>query len=90
MNSERRTILSLVATGRITARQAERLLAVCPDEDDFILRVAVCSAVLWTLLPHFRELLDGCARCLGSLFPSAAITAHHALACLAPFFGGLL
>jgi hypothetical protein len=90
MISDRRTILSLVAAGRLTASQAERLLAVCPDEDEFMLRMAVGLAAVWTLLPHFHGLLDGCAHCLWSLFPSFAFTVHHALAWLAPCFGGLL
>jgi hypothetical protein len=90
MNSNQRVILSLVATGRITPTQAECLLAAYPDEDDFILRVAVCFAGLWILLPHVQEFVDRCALCLGSLLPSVTMTAHHALAWLLPGFGGLL
>ena len=90
MNSDRRTILYLVATGWITPREAERLFAMWPGEDEFILRAAVSGAVLWTLLPHFRQLLRGCAQGCAALFPSIMHTAHHAVASLLSWLGGLI
>jgi hypothetical protein len=51
MNTDRQTILSLVAMGRITPREAERLLAVWPDGDDAILRLALCLAFAALALP---------------------------------------
>ena len=45
MNSDRRAILSLIAMGRITPREAERLLAILSDWDDAIVRVGVVIAV---------------------------------------------
>lgn len=89
MNSDRRTILSLIALGRITPREAERLLALWPDEDEFILRAAVCLAVAWMLLPHLSGILRGAAHTLSALLPQISLTAHHALTCAAPWFGGL-
>ena len=90
MNTDRRTILYLVAAGRITPREAERLLAMWPGEDDFVLRLAVCCAVLWALLPHFRQLLDGCTKDCALLFPYIVFTVHHAAACWVAWLGGSL
>jgi hypothetical protein len=88
MHSDRRVILSLIAMGRITPSQAERLLATWPDEDDVILKAAVCFAVVWIVLPHLLEALTGFTHALASL-PGVFRTAHHALACVACWFGGL-
>lgn len=90
MNSDRRTILSLIALGRITPREAERLLALWPDEDEFILRAAVCLAVAWMLLPHLSAFLRGAGQTLSTLLPQIYFTAHHALTCVAAWLGGLL
>jgi hypothetical protein len=51
MHTDRSTILSLVAMGRITPREAERLLAVSRDGDDAVLRLAVCLAFVCLVLP---------------------------------------
>jgi hypothetical protein len=90
MNTDRRAILSLIAMGRISPRDAERLLAVPPDGDEFILRAAVCLAVIWLVFSDLGELLTGLAHVFISWFPGISLTAHHALACLAQRFGGLL
>jgi hypothetical protein len=90
MSSDRQTILYLVAVGRITPREAERLMAMWPGEDDFILRMAVCCAILWALLPHFRQLFEGCAKECAVLFPYIVLTLNHALACVMTGPGGLL
>ncbi len=57
MNTDRRVILSLVATGRITAAEAERLLAAWNDsrETAWILAFGLAFACLAQL--HLRELL---------------------------------
>ena len=52
MNSDRSSILSLVAMGRITPREAERLLAVSREGDDTILRLALCLAFAGLALPY--------------------------------------
>lgn len=89
MNSDRRTILSLIALGRITPHEAERLLALWHDEDEFMLRAAVCLAVAWMLLPHLSEFLYGAAHTLAALLPQLSITAHLVLTCAAAWLGGL-
>lgn len=52
MNSDRNTILSMLAVGRITPREAERLLAVSPEEEDPIVRLALTVALAAVLLPY--------------------------------------
>ncbi len=81
MNTDRRILLSLIATGRITPREAERLLAFWLSEDDFILRAAVCLAVIWLLLPHLCMLCTGYTRVLASLLHGVFFSAHRVLAC---------
>jgi len=90
MNTDRRTILSLVAIGRITPREAERLLAVWPDEDEFILKLAVCSAIAGTALPQIREFMSAFQHTATALLPGVFTAEHHALACFTHWFGGIL
>jgi hypothetical protein len=90
MNTDRRTILSLIAMGRITPREAERLLAVWPDEDEFILRAAVCLSVAWMVLPHLRGWFTAVSRPLTALLPQLSFALHHVLATVTALFGGLL
>jgi hypothetical protein len=86
MNTDRRAILSLVAMGRITPREAERLLAVWPDGEDAVARLAVSLAFAWLLLSHLGDWITGITHALAAIVP---IT-HHALACIPQGFGGLL
>jgi len=85
MNNDRRAILSLVAMGRITPREAERLLAVWPDSEEVLAPLAVSFAFAWLLLSHLSDWIVGIARTLATIAPLA----HHALACLTHWFGGL-
>ena len=86
MNHDRRAILSLVAMGRITPREAERLLAVWPGSEDALTRLALGLAFVWLLLSHLSDWIAGIAHALVAVAPIA----HHALACLTQCFGGLL
>ena len=58
MNNDRRTILALVAMGRITPAQAERLLTVVNEsrETTWILMLCLAGACLGQL--HLHELLE--------------------------------
>lgn len=42
MNNDRRAILSLVAAGRITAQEAERLLALWNDDREWLWGAVLC------------------------------------------------
>jgi hypothetical protein len=90
MSIDRRTILSLIAMGRITPREAERLLAMWPEEDEFILRAAVCLSVAWMILPRLHGWFTGVSHAVTWLLPQAAQTVHHALACFSGWIGGVL
>jgi hypothetical protein len=90
LHHDRRAIFSLVAMGRITAREAERLLAVCPDADEAIVRLALCLAFAVLALPHLNEFFTAVEHTLGSLIPGVEAAAHHAVAFVIHWFGGLL
>jgi hypothetical protein len=67
MNSDRSAILSLVAMGRITPREAERLLAVWRDADDMILRLALCLAFAGLVLPYWTHGFEVAGHTLAAL-----------------------
>jgi hypothetical protein len=70
MHTDRNAILSLVASGRITAREAERLLATERDADDTILRLALCLAFGALLLPQVGNMVTAVGQALATLVPA--------------------
>jgi hypothetical protein len=58
MGNERRTILGLVAAGRISAMEAERLLRAWNDSREELWVIAACLLVCVTQI-HLRLSLDG-------------------------------
>ncbi len=86
MNNDRRAILSLIAMGRITPREAERLLAAWPSGEDALVPLALLLALAWVALPHVSAWFAGIAHTLAGLLPIA----RHTVACAAHWFGGLL
>lgn len=70
MNSDRSTILSLVATGRITPREAERLLAVWRDGDDAILKLALGLAFAGLAMPYVQIGVSSVGHLLVALLPA--------------------
>lgn len=85
MNNDRRAILSLVAMGRITPRDAERLLAVWPDSEDALVRLALCLAFGWLVLSQLGGVLAAVTRTFLAFAPGV----HHAVASITHWFGGL-
>lgn len=61
MRSERQTILALVAAGRITAAEAERLLRAWNDEFELALAGALCAMICLAQL-HLRISVEGLER----------------------------
>ncbi len=59
MNTDRRAILSLIAMGRITPREAERLLVVSSGRDEATVRLVLLLAALWLLVPHGQQVITG-------------------------------
>lgn len=89
MNFDRRAILSLIALGRVTPREAERLLAVIADEDELILKSAVCLAVAWLALPQIHQLLAGLNRALAVDLPVISACLHCGLKLFTHLLGGV-
>ena len=83
----RRAILSLVAMGRITPREAERLLAV--SEDDAILKLAVVFAIAWIVLPQVHDLVTGVVHAVWMVAPRVAALAQSVVACVTQVCGGV-
>jgi hypothetical protein len=90
MNTDRRAILSLVATGRITAAEAERLLAAWNDsrETAWILAFGLAVACLAQL--HVRELLPILMHFFNAQVPVLAEAVHRALSPITDVLGGSL
>lgn len=59
MNTDRRAILSLVANGRITAAEAERLLAAWSDSSETAWVLMICLVYVCLAQLHLHELMPG-------------------------------
>lgn len=90
MNSDRRTILSLIAMGRITPREAERLLAMGPDPDEAVLKVAIGCAIAWLALPEVCGIVAGLAHTIHALAPGLFAAGHQTLAVFTRMLGGTI
>ena len=90
MQTDRRAILSLVALGRITPAEAERLLIAWNQGWESVLVYAACiAAVLLAELDPYRA-LPGIAHLAQALISARIISLHHALAVICRLFGGTL
>jgi hypothetical protein len=89
MKRDKVALLNLIAMGRITPREAERLLAVWDDPDETVLKLAVCLAVIWMALPHLHEFFTGIEQTVSVLVPGFWATAECALASFAGMWGGI-
>lgn len=97
MNNERRAILSLIAMGRISPREAERLLACWPDSSETALVIGACVVIVASIglapaheLAHAQQLLERFADLFRTIFPMAGATSHHALSFFTRIAGGTL
>ncbi len=79
MNTDRRVILSLVAIGRITAAEAERLLAAWNEGRETAWIVGFCLAFGCLAQLHLREVLPMLMHFCSAQLPALAEAAHHAL-----------
>jgi len=90
MQSDRRTILSLVATGRITSTEAERLLVLSNERTETIWALAACLAAALLLKNPSEHLLSGIfdmLRILPTAIPGAI---HQVQVVLTQVVGGIL
>jgi hypothetical protein len=93
MYTNHRAILSLVANGRITPAEAERLIAACSSDREVWWLLAGCAlcAGLVQIQPHalagmmhlFRPMIRLSAEIVGSI-----PVLHHAVAHIATLLGG--
>ena len=90
MNSEQHTILALMAMGRVTPSQAERLLAAVNETREMVWILALCLAgACVTQLPQ-HELLPRLLHFFHAQVPVLAEAVLHALSPLTRFLGGSL
>ncbi len=90
MNTDRRVILSLVAMGRITPTEAERLLAAWNESRETAWIVGLCLAFAWLAQLHLRELLPILMHFCSAQIPALAEAVHHALSPITELWGGQL
>jgi len=70
MHTDRSAILSLVASGRITSREAERLLVVSRDGDETVLQLALCLAFAGLALPYLGNAVTAIGHAAAILLPA--------------------
>ena len=70
MQTDRSAILSLVASGRITPHEAERLLVLARDREDPVLLLALCMAFGALLLPQITNAATTIGQTLVNLAPA--------------------
>jgi hypothetical protein len=90
MNADRRAILSLVATGRITASEAERLLVAWNDSRETLWILALSLAFAWLAQIHLRELLPILMHLFNAQIPALAGAVQHVFSPNTDLLGGLL
>lgn len=84
MKEERRMILSLVATGHLSAAEAERLIAAWAVEREGVWVTAACATVI-----GIQVILHGLGPALAGLAPAWSVALQHA-AEIVKGVGGLL
>jgi hypothetical protein len=89
MNSDRRAILALIAMGRITPGQAERLIAAWNEGRETAWILAACLAFAVLAQPHLHELVPSLIRFFNTQVPAVAQAIHHALSPITDLIGEL-
>jgi hypothetical protein len=74
MPSDHRVILHLLAQGRITPAEAERLFIANNEGREFVWMLSVCIAITVLTQVRLRELLPGLLHLAHSLLPAASLT----------------
>jgi hypothetical protein len=87
MGQERRMILSLVASGRITAGEAERLLAAASERWEWVWMVAACA--LLGAAPAIVHGLPGIGQLAHALAAGWGAALQHAAIEIGKGMGGL-
>lgn len=90
MHTDRRTILSLVALGRISPSEAERLLIAWNQgrESFWLCTALVATSLLAQLDPN--QAISNLVHLAQALLTLKSIPLHHAMAVIHRAFGGML
>lgn len=89
MDTDRRTILSLVAAGRITPAEAERLLLAWNEGRELLWAFVVCMAVAVLAHAHLDAMLPGLLHFVHSLLGNSG-SAHCTLPLVNRLLGGIV
>ena len=90
MRNDRQAILSLIAMGRITPVEAERLLAVWQEGRDAFWAVAACLAVALITQSFPGHLLSDFLHSVRTLLPGLMAAAQHTQLIVTDLLGGRL
>jgi hypothetical protein len=90
MNTDRRAILSLIAAGRITAAEAERVLAAWNESRETLWILVFCLAFACIAQTHMHVPLLDIWRVLVTRAPALADTVQHAILPITQVFKGVL
>jgi hypothetical protein len=88
MPNDRRAILSLVALGRITPAEAERLLIAWNQGWESVLVCAACIAAVLLAQLDPNQVLPSLVHLAQGLLSGRIISHHHALAVVCRLIGG--
>jgi len=88
--NERRAIFSLIAMGRITPAQAERLLAIANERTEALLALSLCAAALFLMQVSRHNLLPEILHFFRSLMPDTAVALNIAQNAVNDLLGGML
>jgi hypothetical protein len=83
MQKERQAILSMIALGRITPREAERLLAVWSLSREEFWIIAAC------MIASLTQIAPALARMVHTLLPEGLPGLHHAVMAITFWIGGV-
>lgn len=90
MTSDRRAILNLIAIGRITPAEAERLLTAWNDTHETLSIVALGLAFALLAQVHLHELLPMLLHFFNTQTPALAEAVNHAISPITEGMRGLL
>jgi len=87
MENNRRIVLQLIAMGRVTPAEAERLLVACSDGRETLWALAAAAGLY--LLAHADQLAASFAGAAHALLPAYLVTIQHGLTLAKHLLGGI-